>query len=303
MPKGKKAVAKSTPLDRARLFQTLVANPGLKTSELDKLVEAEQVDIREALQEWELAGATHRTGRTRGTRWFVNAGATMPETLPPEAGERKPKSKAAKNKAAKNKAAKSKKKAAPEKKVAKAPTVTKAKKTPPVAKASKPGKAARGRPKGGKGRAPQAAVLDKHRSLLGTVPDDVAAERTGVPARTIQYYRKKNGIAGYAGPKRRGKDAVGTRPAQAAKAAPVSKGAKSGGKAVANGGPVAKAAPAKRAAGGRSAWRVELRTGRDVVNRYTFANSLTDAAALAARTAASLGAEVVGLAWVGDALE
>lgn len=284
MPKGKKTVAKTAPLDRARLFQMLVANPGLKTSELDKLLGAEQVDIRDALQEWELEGATHRTGRTRGTRWFVNAGASMPETLPPEAGQAKATKKAPKG---------AKKPAAPKKAVKSA-----AKKV--TAKASQASKPARGRPKGGTGRAPQAAILDKHRALLGTVPDDVAAERTGVPARTIQYYRKKNGIAGYAGPKRRGNDAPVVKVAAAAKAAKSAKSA-----------PEPKAAPTKKAAPvvaskratGRSAWRVDLRSGAEVMQRFTFAASLTDAAALAAKAAGSLGAEVVGLTWVGDALD
>jgi hypothetical protein len=273
MPKGKKGRSSAASLDRAKLFETLIAKPGLKTSELDKLLAADQLEIREALQEWESAGATHRTGRTRGTRWFVNEGATMPESLPPEAGEaRKP--------------ARAARKARPARKAAAKP----AGRAAAASRASRAPKAARGRgrPKGGKGRAPQAAILDKHRDLLGSVPDDVASERTGVPARTIQYYRKKHGIAGYAGPKRRGgaPASVASAPAEPAP-----------------NGHARRPAPSRSRGAARSAWRIEIRAGREVMNRYAFANSLTDAASLAAKAAASLGAEVVGLAWVGDSLD
>lgn len=41
--------------------------------------------------------------------------------------------------------------------------------------------------------------------LVGTVPDDVIAEKAGVSRRTVANYRGKHGIAGYRGKRRRNK--------------------------------------------------------------------------------------------------
>ncbi|TNE88254.1 MAG: hypothetical protein EP330_15125 [Deltaproteobacteria bacterium] len=49
------------------------------------------------------------------------------------------------------------------------------------------------------------AKLEPHKELLGTVPDDVVAEKAGVSRRTVANYRAKLGIAGYRGPRRRKK--------------------------------------------------------------------------------------------------
>lgn len=45
--------------------------------------------------------------------------------------------------------------------------------------------------------------LDAFRDVLGTVPDDVVADRAGVSRRTVANYRARLGIAGYAGKRRR----------------------------------------------------------------------------------------------------
>lgn len=47
------------------------------------------------------------------------------------------------------------------------------------------------------------ASLESFRDELGTVPDDVIAEKAGVSRRTVASFRKEHGIAGYKGPRRR----------------------------------------------------------------------------------------------------
>jgi hypothetical protein len=117
---------------------------------------------------------------------------------------------------------------------------------------------------------PKARVLDQNRNLLGTVPDSDVADRLGVSVRTIAAYRKQHGIGGYSGPKRAGKAAPRAR-------------TRSSGSA-------------------QAAWRVDIRIGSESVVRYVFALSLVDAARTATSGASSLGGEVVGIGWVGEAL-
>lgn len=127
-------------------------------------------------------------------------------------------------------------------------------------------------------RGPKERVLDENRQMLGQLPDADVAERTGVSVRTIAAYRKKHGIPGYSGPRRR----AGAEPVEVVSTVPVPKIA------------------ATRGASG--AWRIEIRVRSENIVRYAFAVNLVDAARTAASGASSLGGEVVGIAWLGEAL-
>lgn len=222
----------SAPVGPDRIMMVLNESPGAKTSDLAERLGVAQLQIRNELMQLEQSGMVHRTGQTRGTRWYPGTGsgeAAHEEELPPEAGE------------------------------------------------------------SAERRGPKERILDDNRDLLGSLPDSEAAKRTGVSVRTIAAYRKKHGIAGYSGPRRRG----GKAEAPAAAAAPA-----------------APTAPARRApksaatngSSGNAAWRVDIRVGGENVVRYVFAPSLEDAARTATAGASSLGGQVIGIGWVGDAL-
>lgn len=129
-------------------------------------------------------------------------------------------------------------------------------------------------------RGPQEKKLDGVKADLGKIPDSDIAAKTGVSVRTIAAYRKRHGIVGYSGPRRRGGEA-------APKATP--------------------AAKAPRASGGSSnktaAWKVDIRVGRDVNSKFVLARNLADAVSLASSGASKLGGDVIGLSWVGDSLD
>ena len=62
-----------------------------KSAEVAKRLGADQLLLRTELMALERQGKVHRTGQTRGTRWFLGAGAGGPpvagdDDLPPEAG-------------------------------------------------------------------------------------------------------------------------------------------------------------------------------------------------------------------------
>jgi hypothetical protein len=234
---GSRSKAASPPDLGERLSVMLTESPGTKTSELASRMGIDQAEIRNALMDLETAGLVHRTGLTRGTRWFMGAGSSAPSDseLPPEPGERRGK---------------------------------------------KRGRAAAA-PRGGARRGPKEARLDEVKATLGTVPDSDIAKQTGVSVRTIAAYRKRNSIAGYSGPRRaRG-------PAKKAAAAIEAK-------------PAVRARANGRSAGG--AWRVDIRTGKEIAVRYVLATSVVDAAQSAMAGAAALGGEVVGIGWAGEAL-
>lgn len=223
------------PIGSDRIMTVLGESPGVKTSDLAERMGVPQLQIRNEIMQLEQQGLVHRTGQTRGTRWYPGPGtgaAAHEEELPPEAGE-----------------------------------------------------SADSR------RGPKERVLDDNRALLGSLPDSEAARRTGVSVRTIAAYRKKHGITGYAGPRRRGgraePAAPAARPAAPAAAAPSRR-------------PAAKAAT--NGASGNAAWRVDIRVAGESVVRYVFAPSLEAAARTATAGASSLGGQVIGIGWVGDAL-
>jgi hypothetical protein len=69
-----------------RLLAVLREAPGAKTSDLsERLGGSNQLAVRAALTTLEGQGSVHRTGATRGTRWYLGPAAAG--ALPPEAGE------------------------------------------------------------------------------------------------------------------------------------------------------------------------------------------------------------------------
>jgi hypothetical protein len=70
----------------------------------------------------------------------------------------------------------------------------------------------RGAPRKSKGVASEedsrskAHLIEPFADLLGNAPDGEIAEKAGVSMRTVANYRTRQGIAGYSGPKKRGKD-------------------------------------------------------------------------------------------------
>lgn len=180
--------------------------------------------------------------------------------------------------------------------------------------------------------------IARHADLLGKVPDAQVARAAGVSVRTVAAYRARHGVAGYAGPRRRGadkqprksridafSDLVGTVPDRVvAEKAGVSvnavrnwrvkrKVAAQGRRAaraaapstIASGAPSAALpapapapAPAAPRTAAGSAWRV-VAGGSDRVVRVVVAATLAEAAARA--EAAGLG-RVVALEWIGEVL-
>jgi hypothetical protein len=69
-----------------RVLAVLREVPGAKTSDLsERLGGSNQLAVRAALTTLEGRGAVHRTGATRGTRWYL--GPAPDGALPPEPGE------------------------------------------------------------------------------------------------------------------------------------------------------------------------------------------------------------------------
>jgi hypothetical protein len=220
------------------VLDRLLESPGAKSSELADGLEADPLKVRGVLMELEQGGLVHRTGQTRGTRWFAAgaevgaraASAAPPdEDLPPEPGDESP----------------------------------------------APGR--RGR---------KERVLDEHRELLGQLPDAEVARRTGASLRTVANYRKKRGIAAYAGPRPRQGAASAVAPATPAASAREIAAAPS---------------DARRVPTGAGAWRVEIRVGGESLERFVFAATVVEAARSAIEGASSLGGEVLGISWLGQA--
>lgn len=123
----------------------------------------------------------------------------------------------------------------------------------------------KGRKRGGPSKA---ALIEKVRATLGTIPDKDAAELAGVSASTIVNYRKRLGIAAY----RRGgrSDAL-----------PPEKSAPTTTKRRTSGSPAAAAAPlaAPTSANQGFAWRVVFVGDKEQVERYLVASSIVEVAA------------------------
>ena len=219
-----------------RVLQLLQETPGVKTSDLAERLGVSQLHIRNELMSLEQKGAVSRSGQTRGTRWYL--GKTAPEVT----------SEASRT-------------AAPD-------TIH----TPiAVATPSTPAEAAADVRRG-----PKEKVLDENRSLLGTLPDAEVAARTGVSVRTIAGYRKKYGIAGYTGPRRRGQrmsDELTGLPDETAQPTPP-----------------------------KGAWRIEIRSRQQVQVRYALAQDLVEAARAASRDATARGGQVLSIAFAGELL-
>lgn len=202
-----------------RIMELLTAAPGTKTSEFAMRLGLGALQVRNALMQLEARMEVHRSGQTRGTRWYMGEGSAD------EAGTG----------------------------------------GPPGARRAQALEA------DGPHRGPKERVLDDNRDLLGKYTDAEVAERTGASIRTIAGYRKKHGISGYAGPRRR---SGGTTEVVARTTGPIRGGA----------------------------WRIEIRIASENLVRYAFAASLVDAARAASAGADSLGGEVVGIAFLGEAL-
>lgn len=139
----------------------------------------------------------------------------------------------------------------------------------------------RGRPPGSGSKA---AALDAVRDEIGKVADAEIAERVGVSVATVANYRKRNGIAPFAG---RGRKPAAAAPESDERAeAPARREA---------------AAPRRRADrdGEPSVWRVEVKVKNDVVIRYVVAADLEGAANAGGNGARGLGGRAVSISWVG----
>jgi hypothetical protein len=122
-------------------------------------------------------------------------------------------------------------------------------------------------------RGPKERRLDEYKSVLGTVPDADIADKAGVSQRTVQNYRKRHGIGGFAG--------RGSRARVAAPAARTSK---------------------RTAAAGATVWKVDIATGRGTTTLYVVGSDLVSASqnALTGLASAGISGEIVGLSLVGS---
>lgn len=254
------------------LFELLTQHPGLKTSDIQDRTGVHQLDVRDELVAWEKQGISYREGRTRGTRWYLKPGAAAPEELPPEAGAATPRRR-----------------------------VVRPVKAEPVEAPARKAKAAPAEVAPSETRArPKATLLEANRHLFGTMTDGDVAKKTGVSMRTVAKFRADNHIPAFTS---------SGRPVKAA--APAAPAAVEPTPAVVEPKPappvapkkVAVAAEAKKASAPRSAWRIEFRSAGASSVRFAFAGSVAEAADVASSAAVRMQAEVVGLTWVGDALD
>jgi hypothetical protein len=247
--KGKKRTTKrllGTALNE-RIIQLLSETPGLKTSDLAEQLGVDQLQVRNELMLLEQQQEVSRIGQTRGTRWYLGHAAAIDvdslQSAEPRAG-------------------------------------TRADAEGLEADDETNGPADGIDERAGARRGPKERVLDAHRELLGQIPDADVAERTGVSVRTIAGYRKKYGIAGYSGPRRRTErrdertpESAGARSERTELRSPTS-----------------------------GAWRIEIRQRGETVVRYAFAGDLVEAARTASEGAIAHGGEVVSIAFAGSLL-
>lgn len=126
-------------------------------------------------------------------------------------------------------------------------------------------------------RGPKERRLDEYKTVLGTVPDADIAEKAGVSQRTVQNYRKRHGIGGFAG---------------------------RGSRARPDGAPAASTPRAARRSGaGATVWKVDIATGRGgATTLYVVGSDLVNASqnALTGLANAGITGEIVGLSLVGS---
>jgi len=220
-----------------RIIQLLTETPGLKTSDLAEQLGVDQLQVRNELMLLEQHQEVSRVGQTRGTRWYIGNtlpievdGATASDTPPTNRADIGPTTIAAAG-------------------------TRKPQETSGQNIADDVADARRG---------PKERVLDTHRALLGQIPDADVAQKTGVSVRTIAGYRKKYGIPGYSGPRRRGADRSDERLPEPATTA-------SGEAAVRN--TRIESRPTTT-----GAWKIEIRQRGETLVRYAFAGDLVEAA-------------------------